>query len=114
MFCDEIYTYSHLKRHLNMIWKIHYRICLGYTKISNKFLGMHKISDFFSFFLGGGGVPLQTRLFFGYRADAGAEPMCPEKFKVPPGLAPALYNIYDIFYLHVIFAFTLKRFFPLK
>ena len=36
---------------------------------------MHKISDFFFliFFLGEG-----------YRADAGAEPMCPEKFRVTP------------------------------
>ena len=44
---------------LNMIWKVHYRIFLGYTKISNIVLGMHKISDIF-------GVPLQTRyIFFG-------------------------------------------------
>ena len=26
VFCDEIYTNTHLKRHLNMIWKVHYRI----------------------------------------------------------------------------------------
>ena len=39
MFCDEIYTNTHLKRHLNMIWKVHYRIILGYYKISNVFVG---------------------------------------------------------------------------
>ena len=88
-----------------MIWKVHYRICLGYTKISNIFLGMHKMSDIF------GGTP-SDQTFFRYRADAGAEPMCPEKNQSTPWVtAPALYNIYDIFYLHVIFAFTLKHVF---
>ena len=29
VFCDEIYTITHLKRHLNMILKVHYRIFLG-------------------------------------------------------------------------------------
>ena len=38
---------------------------------------MHKISDIFF------GTP-SGQIFFGYIADAGAEHMCPEKFRAPP------------------------------
>ena len=52
-------------------------IFLGYAKISNIVLGMHKYPIFFW------STPLD-QIFLGYRADAGAEPMCQEKFRVSP------------------------------
>ena len=46
---------------------------------------MHKISGFFFvfFFWGGGGTP-SDQIFWGYRADAGAESMCLEKNQITP------------------------------
>ena len=73
VFCDEIYTNTHLKCHLNRILKVPFRIFFGYVKISNIFWGMHKIPNIFL------GYPLRPDIFSGTEQMLGLEPMCKEK-----------------------------------
>ena len=78
MFCDEIYTKIHLKRHLNMIWKVHYRIFLGYTKISIIFGVCIKYPISF------GGTPSDQIFFGGTEQMLGPSLCIPKNSEYPP------------------------------